>query len=288
MTSLNFFLHVFCIAGITLLPALGYNLVFGKGKILHLGQEAQSIAAVFTLWSLIMQFGMPYPFALLVAFIVTAVVSVLIAEVSFRLEPDGLGVMSIALHLALLNLVLNWQSVTRGALGMPGIPRGVLPSTLPSFAVVVFVVVVAWMLFLRWLNGGKFGRQIAALSESSWHAASLGINRRRIHTIAFLIAGMGSLFAAMLYPPFMYLLHPSDYNFPAMVFFVMCVLAGRPGRVASVAVATVMLIVLKDGLRLVGIPAEYAGPVRLILFGIILFTAVWLRRESIFPHQRRV
>jgi hypothetical protein len=49
-----------------------------------------------------------------------------------------------------------------------------------------------------------------------------------------------------------------------------------------------MLIVLKDGLRLVGIPAEYAGPVRLILFGIILFTAVWLRRESIFPHQRRV
>lgn len=285
---LQFLLHIVVTTSITLYVVLGYNLVFGKGKILHFGLEAQSLVAVYTLWVLVQQFNQPFVLALTASVVLLTAVSLLLSWLSLRLEPDGFGVMSIALHLAALAVVLNWQSVTRGALGLPQIPRGLLPQTTAGYAVVTVGVLVVWVFFLWCLHRGSVGRQLAALSEHGWHAESLGINRPRVHALAFLVAGGGTLLSAILWPPYQMLITPSDYNFPHMIFFIMCVVAGGPGRLWGVLLSTTALVSLREGLRLTNIPADIVGPVQLISFGAILLLAIWLRRETVFPQARNV
>ena len=281
-------MHIVIMTCLTLFPVLGYNIVFGKGKILHFGQEAQSLTAVYSIWVLVVQFQQPFILALLISVLLTIGMSLILAWLSFRLEPDGLGVMSIALHLSVLAVVLNWQSVTRGALGIPRIPRGVLPSSIEGYTLVVVLIGVAWYLLLRHLDNGSFGRQLAALSEHEWHAEATGIHRKRVHIFAFLLSGMGSIIASALYPPYIFLLGPSDYNFPHMIFFVMCVVAGGPGSLKGVTIATFLIMFLREGLRFTGLPPDILGPVQIMAFGIILFVAVCWRRDTLFPQQRTV
>ena len=285
---MDFLLHVTIMACLSLFPILGFSVVFGKGKILHFGQIALSLAAVYTLWVLVVQYHFSYIPALLLSFAAVTIVAIIFAWLSFRLEPDGFGVMSIAVHLSLLAVVLNWQGVTRGALGIPRIPRGFLPASLEGYALFVVVAAAIWVIFIWLLDRGRFGRALNALSQHEWHAQSLGIERRRIHTFAFIIAGIGALFSAALYPPYLYLLSPSDYAFPWMIFFVMVVVAGGSGRMWGVVLATFFLSFLKEGLRFIDLPPDVLGPVRLMLFGIILFAAVWWRRDTLFPQERRV
>lgn len=285
---MNFILHIIILACLTIIPALGYNIVFGKGKILHFGQEGIALIASYSLWALMVVKGFSYPSALAASIVATLLIVLLFAWLSLRLEPDGFGVLSIAVHLMVLAIVLNWQEFTRGALGIPKIPRAPWPMDLMSFTAVVIAVTILWSVSIWWLDRGKFGRAIAALSEHPWHAQSLGIERSTVHVIAFLIAGMGSLLSNILYPPYIFLLSPTDYMFPTMIFIMMIVVAGKPGSVIGTIVATFLLVALKEALRFVPLAPSILGPVRLILFGLILFGVVWWRKDAIFPQRRQI
>src|SRR3989344_4427114 len=107
--SMSFFIHIVILACLTLIPALGYNMVFGKGKILHFGQEGIALIATYSLWALIVVKGFSYPSALAASVAATVLIALLFAWLSLRLEPDGFGVLSIAVHLMVLAIVLNWQ-----------------------------------------------------------------------------------------------------------------------------------------------------------------------------------
>jgi len=285
---MQFLYHIIASASLFLFPILGYNLVFGRGKILHFGQEAQSIVAVYTMWTLVMQYGHSLWFAFFMMFVMTLGVSLLLALLSLRLEPDGLGVMSIALHLMFLAIVLNWQSVTRGALGIPRIPRSPFPTDPFMFAVMAFAIAMLWLGVLVWIEKGRTGRALTALSEHSWHASALGIEKARLQFFVFAISGIGSCLSSLFAAPFYYLLTPTTYGFPEMIFMVVCVVAGGPGNVLGVTLSTFGLIFIREGIRFVSMPPEFVGPVRLLLFGVILFVAVWYRRDSLFPKHRSI
>ncbi len=284
----NFVLHVLIVASLTLFPVLGYNVILGKGKVLHFGQEAQSIIAVYTLWVLVMQYQLSFVVALPVAMGFTIGISALLAWLSFRLEPDGLGVMSIALHLAMLSIVLNWQSVTRGALGIPRIQRWWFIESMEGFAVTVVMCAALWVFFLYLLDRGPFGRKLAALAEQTQQAESLGISRKNVHLWAFILSGTGSILSNIFYPQYLYFVSPNDYNFPTLVLFVMMIVAGGPGNILGVTFATFALVTLKQAVRFVPFSSAILGPAQLILFGLILFIAVWLRRDTMFPKQRKI
>lgn len=68
----------------------------------------------------------------------------------------------------------------------------------------------------------------------------------------------------------------------------MIVVAGKPGSVLGVTLSTILLVLLRESLRFLPLDPTMIGPVRLLLFGLILFAAVWVRRDSLFPQQRTV
>lgn len=285
--DIDFFLHILGIVAFTLPNVMGYNLIFGKGKILHFGPLALSIVASYSLFLIQIATG-NYLLAVMVSLCLTSAVALLFSWLALRLEPDGLGILTIAMHLAFLSVVLNWTDLTRGALGLAGIVRIPLLNSLPAITLTAALVAALWIIFLQRVDRSWLGRQLAALAENDWHASALGIDRRRVYALAFLISGVGAVITNFFFHQYINLVHPSDFSFASMIFFLMCVVAGRPGSVKGVALAVVLLTVLKEGLRFVPLPHGTLGPLRLILFGLILIVAVYLRRKDLFPVQRTV
>jgi len=284
---MDFLFHLLSVTGMTLFHHLGYNVLFGKGKVFHFGPLAVSLVAAYTTFLTLGTVG-TYWIAIPVGVLATVVVSLVFTWLSLRLQPDSLGVLTLAMHLAALAVVLNWTSVTRGALGLPQIPRMSLLMTPFSFMCAVLATVIVWGTSLWLLDRSAFGRKLSALAEHDWHAASMGVNRARVHAAAFIIAGIGAFLSNLFFMQYLSLVHPNDFGFPAFIFIIMAVVAGKPGSTLGVIVSTVLLVALRESIRFVPLSASVLGPVRLILFGVILFIAIWWRRDSLFPQQRRV
>ena len=271
----------------TIPHALAYNLVFGKGKILHFGPMGVSLVASYTVVLTVIHTGSFFA-AILAGILSIIVLSLFLAWLSLRLDQDAFGVMTIAVHLSFLAIILNWNSLTRGALGIPAVPRFSFLGSVQSFAIVAGLVSLLFVIALRAINNSSFGRQLQALAEHEWHAKSLGINRSSVHIIAFLVAGVGALATALLFPQYLAFLHPNDYQYPFLVFFITIVVAGNPGSVYGVLISTVLITLLKEALRFLPLPTAMMGPIRLILFGVILLVVVYWRRDTLFPKQRSI
>lgn len=293
---MNFVLHLLISITVSLPNILGYNLIFGHGKIFHFGPIGVSIAAAYGTF-IPLTAGYGYPLSLLIGLVVALAVSLIFAWLSLRLDPDGLGVMSIAFHLGLLSVVLNWNSLTRGALGIPHIPRfpffPVLEKTLgmtslQTFALVSTFICAAWIYCIWRIDRGPFGRSLQALAEQPWNAAALGINKGSVHALAFCVGAVGALLTNVLFHQYIYLVHPSDFSFASLIFFIMVVVAGGPGSVRGTVIACTLLTLLREGVRFLPLSLDLIGPLRLILFGVILLAAVWYRRDVLFPPERKI
>lgn len=284
---MDFALHIIISIAHALPAYLGYNLVFGKGKILHFGPLGVSLIVVYALYLPVLA-GYGYGTGIGLALLVSILVSAMMALLSLRLPSDSFGVLSIALHLAALATVLNWTSFTRGALGLPGIPRLSGLESIEMFAIASSVSCLLFVLLFWLVDRSRFGRALSALSEHDWHARALGIHRTFIVTGAFLLLGLAHVHGNLWYGQYVRFISPQDYQFHALVFSVMVVVAGKPGSVRGVILSAILLTLLREGLRFVPLPADILGPVRLLLFGCILFAVVWWRRDSLFPKQRSI
>lgn len=284
---MDFIWHIIAMTCMTIPHAIAYNLVFGKGKILHFGPIGVSLVASYVV-VLTAIHTESFMASISLGIVAVTVLSLFLAWLSLRLDQDAFGVMTIAVHLSLLAVILNWNSFTRGALGIPGVPRFAFLSSVESFAIFAAIISALFVLGLRLIDKSAFGRQLQALAEHEWHAKSLGINRTRVHIAAFMVAGVGALATALLFPQYLAFLHPNDYQYPFLVFFITIIVAGNPGSVYGVLLSTILLTVLKEALRFLPLSSAVMGPVRLILFGVIMLAVVYWRRDTLFPKQRSI
>ncbi len=284
---MNYILYVITSASILIPLTLGYNLVFGRGKILNFGQIGVSIVAAYAFIIPLMATG-SFTIGIVSGLLFTAIFSAFFAWLALRLESDAFGILTIAMHLSFYAVALNWSDLTRGALGIPAIPRMPGLESLPAFAAICIIIAVLWIAFMCIIDASPLGRALAALAESRVHAQSLGISRPRTYLLAFLVAGLGSTLSNILYPQFIGLLHPNDYRFDSLVFLIMVCVAGRPGSVKGVVLSTYVLVFLKEGLRFVPLPYGLIGPLRLVFFGLILIVAIYVRRKDLFPKPRTI
>ena len=284
---MDFFLHILISIGHWLPTILGYNLIFGKGKILHFGPMGVSAAVGYSLLVTLTRTG-NLPLAIAASIVMAIVISTFFSWLSLRLESDAMGVMSLAVYLAIIAVILNWPSITRGALGIRNIPRLPFMESIEMFALVICASSALITFGFYFIYKSSLGRQLEALADNKEHAQAVGVNQALVYSIAFIVLGLANIFGNYSAYTYIRYMHPNDFSFVALIFSVMVVVAGKPGSYKGAIIATVLLVTLKEAIRFIPIGAEFLGPLRLMIFGFILFAAVWWRRDSLFPHQRKI
>ena len=152
----------------------------------------------------------------------------------------------------------------------------------------MILIAALWTLLIWRIDRSAFGRQLRALGEQNLQAAALGVRRPVLYAATFVLLGCALWTSGFFFTQYLHFLSPSDFSFSFFIFLLTMVVAGRPGSIGGVILSTAFLVLLRDGVRFINLPSDIVGPARLILFGVILYGAVWWRRDSLFPRERSV
>src|SRR5436305_6503929 len=109
----------------------------------------------------------------------------------FAVRPSGayLAMLTLAFAQIVWSILFQWEEVTGGSTGILGTWPQPPSDTRPAFYPLPLPLAAAGVLLLRCFLFAPFGYAIRAGRDSALRAESIGINVKRVHWIAFAIAG---------------------------------------------------------------------------------------------------
>lgn len=253
--------------------ALSLTLVAGTVGQISLGHAGLLAIGAYVSSLLALEAHLPVPLAIPVAGFATAALGTVLVYPTFRLRGHYVSVATLAIGEIVALVILNWESVTRGPIGVAGIPPltgfGVdlaagrwvywLPLPLP----LPLAVVLAVALVQTRLLGSHFGRTLRAIREDEVAARSYGVDLARYKGLAFAVAGFSAGIAgALMAHAYSYINHEM-FPAPLSVLALTMVILGGLGNVGGAVIGAVALVGLPELFR--GL-AEY----RMLIYGIVL------------------
>ncbi|MAQ85650.1 MAG: ABC transporter permease [Maritimibacter sp.] len=262
---------VYALAGMSL------TLVAGTVGMVSIGHAAFLAIGAYVS-ALLTLAGMPVVFGMLAAGVVTAVLGTGLAYPSFRLRGHYVSIGTLALGQIVVLVILNWDSVTNGPMGLYGIPPldffGLpLYSTNASYWTVLGIVVVAGLLQKRLLNS-HLGRTWRAIREDTVAAETYGVSSNYYKGLAFgfagFVAGIGGAFTAHQFSFIDY----NTFNLLISVLILTIAILGGLGNITGAVLAAILVAGLPEMFRVL---AEY----RMMFYGIALILLIRFRPQGL-------
>jgi branched-chain amino acid transport system permease protein len=260
------------------LLGLSLTLIAGTVGLVSLGHAALLAIGGYTSALLALNFGVPVGLAILSAGLFTALLGTVLVFPSFRLRGHYLSIATLAIGEIVSLVILNWESVTRGPIGVSGIPSlslfGIELDTDRSvywFTLAVMVVLAALQFRLL---GSHLGRVLRAVRDDDVAARSYGIRLDRYKGLAFatgsFAAGVSGAITSHIYS---YINHET-FNAQLSILALTIVILGGMGNVTGAIVGSVLLVGLPEVFR---VAAEY----RVLIYGLVLLLLVRFRPQGI-------
>jgi branched-chain amino acid transport system permease protein len=274
--------HVLVMCLIFGFSALGLNLIFGFA-----GQAAFGLPAFFALGGYIsallaIRLGLPFWVALPGTMVLSAMFGLLIGYPCLHLRGIYFGITTMAFAQILYYIASNWISLTRGPMGLVGVP--VPRIHLGSFdfefetgfkyyyLVLAAIVVTVWL--LRMLMKTPLGRAFVAIRENEDLASSIGIHPFWIKMIAFMLACTITAVGGSFYAHFSRFMSPNEFQWYYIGLTFIMVITGGMGTVMGPVIGAVIFTVLPEVFRAI---EQY----RNILTGTLLILVVIFFPEGI-------
>lgn len=258
---------------------LSLTLIAGTVGMISLGHAALLAIGGYASALLALNFGIPVGFAILCAGVITAALGTLLVFPSFRLRGHYFSIATLAVGEIVSLVILNWESLTRGPIGVSAIPAlslfGIELESAQSVYWFTFAVLVVLVLLQFRLLGSHLGRVMRAVRDDDVAARSYGIRLDRYKALAFgfgsFAAGISGGITAHLYS---YINHET-FNAQLSILALTIVILGGMGNVTGAVVGSVLLIGLPEVFR---VAAEY----RVLIYGVVLLLLVRFRPQGLF------
>ncbi|MGG5822906.1 branched-chain amino acid ABC transporter permease [Falsiroseomonas sp. HW251] len=286
----GYVLSVLAIAGIYAMLAVSYDLAFGHagmfsvahGAFFGIGAYAGALAMTGP--------GLPFPIALVIGAAAAGLIAAAIALPASRLEGDYLIVGSLAFAVICHELMLNLTSVTRGPMGIPGIPPpslfGIEFDT-PWRQLVVIYAVLALILLMSWrIASSPYGRVLRAMKDDpvALEAAGRSVVRRKFEVLTVSAAMAGA--AGVTYASYVAFIDPESFVARTSFVIIVATVLGGAGTVWGPAIGAFVIWCVPEALRFAGIPPDLRGPLNEIAYASLLILIVLLRPEGIAGRRR--
>ncbi|MCD1645627.1 branched-chain amino acid ABC transporter permease [Aurantimonas coralicida] len=186
--------------------------------------------------------------ALLAGGIVAAAAAVIVGFPVLRLRGHYLAVATLGLIFIVQSFAVNLRGITRGALGLSG-----LPAETTLWWVFLFVLVT---IYVCWqVKHSSLGRTMLAIRENELAAACLGVKVARTRVLAFALGAFFAGIAGGLWVHLVTLISPSSFSFLLAFQLVVMVVLGGTGSITGAALVAAALTLFTEILR----PAEEAA-----------------------------
>lgn len=200
-------LQLFVFWGINVLLAQSINLLSGFAGQISLGHAAFYAIGAYTTSILMINFGIPIYFTIIISIIFSAVAGYLLSFPAGRVKEFYLAMMTLGFGFIIQEIAKEWSSVTGGVMGLSNIPSPKLNS-LTVFGVEINLVMYYWIvllvvLFVLWtiknFVQSYFGRSFLAVHLSELSAQSIGIAPGKVKQLAYTLSASLAGLAGAIY-----------------------------------------------------------------------------------------
>jgi branched-chain amino acid transport system permease protein len=277
----EYLLHILIFMAIYAIAGASFNLLVGYAGLFSLAHAGLFGVGAYASALLTLRLDWPPLLAALAGMAIAAATSAVVALPSLRVSGDYLIVTSFGIQVLLYSLFLNWTSLTRGPMGLPGIPaasalglevRGHAGSLALALGALLLTVAV-----LRCVVVSPFGRVLRAIREDEVATSALGKDVYRFKVLAFVVAGMLAAVGGSLYAHYVSFIDPYSFTLDESVFMLSIVIVGGTATLRGPLVGAVILVGVPEMLRFLGLPQSAAAAIRQMFFGALLVLFMRLR-----------
>jgi branched-chain amino acid transport system permease protein len=277
--------HLLILIGIYSIITVSLQLSIGFTGLLNLGHIAFYAIGAYTSALLSLK-GVSFPVSFLMGGVAAMISGFLLSLPINRLKGDYLALATMGFSFVVYAVAMNWTSLTRGPLGLPGIPKPVLFgfsfSSNTSFLVLTVIVMAGSILIINRIVSSPFGRVLEAIRDDELAARVLGKNTFRLKGYALAISAFFAGIAGSLYAHYITYIDPTSFTLLQLIPVLCMVIIGGLASLKGTLLATVILVLLPEPLRFIGFPSSVVGPARQIIYALILLLILIYRPKGFY------
>jgi branched-chain amino acid transport system permease protein len=271
---MNYFLHILIIIGIYSVLGMSLNLLAGYSGLLSICHAAFYGLGAYVTGLLAIKFQMPWLVTVLSSTAICVIAAWAIGKTALRFRDDLFVIATFAFQVIIFGLMLNWTELTQGPMGLPGIPQ---PSVAGwkiddnwEFLILAMVLEFGTFIFLRRLVNSPYGRCLKGIREDEAYMTSVGKDTAGFKTSAFIVGAVLAGICGSFYAGYITFIDPSSFTVGESIFILAIVIIGGSGTLGGPVVGAVVLVVLPELLRFIGLPTSVAANLRQIIYGGLL------------------
>ena len=277
--------------------AVALNFQWGLGGMVNFGLAGLYALGAYSCALLMLKGGANTLFATLGAMAVVGAVCGVIAFVTLRVtEEDYFAIVTLGVGEMLRLVALNEDWLTKGALGLTGIPRplgDVIPPQYYQYFMLGLAVLLlaATVWFLNRIARSPFGRIMRAVREDDVVAATLGKHVLWARVRIFAIGGAFIGLAGSLHAFYYQYIDPTQFSTIVIAYAFMAVIAGGRGAHRGTIWGAAVVMLLLEGSRFVkdlipGVDSDQLAAIRIIIIGVGLIMLLIYRPQGFLREYR--
>jgi branched-chain amino acid transport system permease protein len=294
---ISFFVLLGIVVCFSAILALALNFQWGLGGMVNFGLAGFYALGAYACALLVLKGGANTLLATLGAMAIVAAACAATALVSLRVtEEDYFAIVTLGVGEMLRLVALNEDWLTKGALGLSGIPRpfgDVVPAEF--YAIFLLALSAAAVLGTWWalkvLARSPFGRIVRSLREDDVVAATLGRHVLWARVRVFAIGGGFIGLAGSLHAFYYQYIDPTQFTNIVIAYAFMAVIAGGRGAHTGTICGAAAVMVLLEGSRFLkdvipGLDSDRLAAIRIIIIGVGLILLLIFRPQGFLREHR--
>ena len=282
------FVLINAILGVSIYVTLSTGqLSLGNAGFMGIGAYAAALLST--------QHQVPIPAGILAGSLLAGAAGILVGIPSLRLSGVYLAIATLGFGEVLRAVLINWESLTGGAVGIAAIPqmgrvilawasdRGFSPGSLglqnnqfislTVFLILLLCTILTVAFFLR-LSRSRVGRAYAAIRLDERAAEAAGIPITYYKVLAFSQGALLSGFAGALFAHSTSFVSPADFTYHRAVEILVFAVFGGSEHILGPVFGAAFLTVVPEALRAI---SDY----RYILYGLLLVVMMVYRPQGV-------
>jgi branched-chain amino acid transport system permease protein len=274
----EYLIRIATMIAIYVVLASSLNLIIGFTGMYSLGHGAFYGIGAYTSAILATSLGWSFWITMPLAGILTALVGAFLGLATLRLRQTFLVFGTLAFGEIVRIIIMNWPSLTRGPMGIPGIPyptiMGFELSSSAHWYYLISIFAGLMVLLVYRLYHSRVGRAWVAIREDEVAASSMGVSVFGYKVLAFTISCLIAGLAGAFYAHFVSYISADQFGMSESFLILTMVALGGTGSIIGPVIGAVILILIPEAFRFLN---EFRG----VLYGAILIFVIVGKPEGL-------
>lgn len=289
---INFILLLLIYISIYIILSISLNVIVGYTGLLSLCHAAFFGIGAYCYSILSINSNLPHIIIILIAGLISSFFGFIIGLPTLRLKGDYLAIATLGFGEIVRNVIINWDKLTHGPMGINNIPPIKIlfiefsPYNKISYLILVLIFVLICYFVVYIITKTRIGRALEAIREDEIAASSLGINIIKYKIFSFTLGAFFAGIAGVLYASFNQSIFPQTFTFMLSVTLLCMVVLGGLGNILGSVIGAVIIVIISEIPRLLGFSSIIPPQLNQIFFGLILILMMIYRPQGILKRKK--